>query len=174
MQSEEPLSFEFGGLPTYDFTLEGESATVYAFTTINGVFYEVRFKPSGYVFSEYSWKDTVFEIVIDLVFAPDSTIIPPDRSVQATVIRIIADFFMVHERVVLYICDDSDSRELARKRKFDTWYARYGTRLFAKYDLPPVSSGSEQFLPLFSTGATTPTDLPSWPLLSSWRVARSR
>lgn len=145
MQSEEPLSYEFIGVPAYDFTLEEGTNTIYAFTTVNEVFYEVRFKPSGYVFSEYSWKDTVFEIVIDLVFAPNPDRIPSDRSVQATIIKIIAHFFTTYERVVLYICDDSDSREIARKRKFDTWYARYGTRLFAKYDLPTVAAGSERF-----------------------------
>lgn len=145
MQNEEPLSFEFAGVPAYDFTLEEATGTIYAFTTVNGVFYEVRFKPSGYVFSDYSWKDTVFEIIIDLVFAPDPDRIPSDRSIQATIIKIVADFFTVHERVILYICDDSDSREMARKRKFDTWYARYGTRLFVKYDLPPVADQSERF-----------------------------
>lgn len=34
---------------------------------------------------------------------------------------------------------------MARKRKFDAWYTRYGTRHFVKYDLPPVSDGSEYF-----------------------------
>ena len=145
MPNEAPLSFEFAGVPIYDFTLEAGTNAVYAFTRADKFFYEVRFKPSGYVFSEYTWSDTVFEIVIDLVFAPDPDKIPADRSVQATIIKIIAHFFTVHERVILYICDDSDSRELARKRKFDTWYARYGTSLFAKYDLPPISEGTERF-----------------------------
>lgn len=145
MQNEEPLSFEFAGVPGYDFTREEGTTTIYAFTTISNVFYEVRFKPSGYVFSDYDWSDTVFEIVIDLVVAPDLDRIPSDRSIQATVINIVADFFTVHERVILYICDDSDSREMARKRKFDTWYARYGTRFFVKYDLPLVSDSSERF-----------------------------
>ncbi|GAB2585991.1 DUF6169 family protein [Spirosoma areae] len=83
--------------------------------------------------------------MIDLVSAPNPDRIPADRSVQATIIKGIAHFFMAYERVVLYICDDSNSRETARKRKFDTWYARYGTRLFGKYDLPTVSAGSERF-----------------------------
>ena len=119
MQNEEPLSFEFAGVSAYDFTLEEGTNAIYAFTTVNEVFYEVRFKPSGYVFSEYTWSETVFEIVIDLVVAPDLNKVPADRSIQATIIKIVADFFAVHDRVILYICDDSDSREMARKRKFD-------------------------------------------------------
>ncbi|WP_374191854.1 DUF6169 family protein [Spirosoma foliorum] len=43
------------------------------------------------------------------------------------------------------MCDDSDSRELARKRKFDNWFNRSRNHPFEKYDLPSVISGPEQY-----------------------------
>lgn len=45
----------------------------------------------------------------------------------------------------MYICDDSDSRELARKRKFDGWFDRFPDHFFEKYDLPTVGNGDERY-----------------------------
>ena len=70
---------------------------------------------------------------------------PADRAIFPTVVAIISDFFAVHQRVILYICDDSDSKELARKRKFDSWYVCLGNPAFEKYDLPTVAAGSERY-----------------------------
>ena len=144
-------SNEFGDVPPYDYIAEGEANNVYAFVTISGVFYEVRFKPSGdYISPVYSWRDSLFEIVIDVAYAPNPARIPADRSVLVTIIAIIIEFFAVHERVVLYICDDSDSRQLARKRKFDNWYARFGSADYAKFDLlTPIEAGEPFYASFF-------------------------
>jgi hypothetical protein len=137
-------------MPHYDFVLETEQDHVYAFVTAQNVFYEVRFRPSSdYMPATFVWRDSLFEIIIDVVWAADLNRIPADRAVLATIIAIIVDFFRVNERVVLYICDDSDARQLARKRKFDNWYARFGSIEYAKMDMLTPTDGPEQFYASF-------------------------
>ena len=138
MQSEE--------LPTYNFKFNGGWDNVYSFGTKNNIEYDVRFKPGiDYISSDEPWRDDFYEIVIELIKAPDPAHIPADRAILSTIVAIITHFFTVHERVILYICDDSDSRELARKRKFDNWFSRFSKHLFEKHDLPTVAVGPERY-----------------------------
>lgn len=138
MQNEEP--------PSYDFDFAGGPDNRYNFRTTNDISYNVRFKPStDCVPLNEPWRDDFYELVIELIAAPDPNRIPNDLAVALTVFHIISDFFIIHERVVLYICDDSDSRELARKRKFDNWFSRFGNHLFVKHDLPTVAAGPERY-----------------------------
>lgn len=55
-----------------------------------------------------------------------------DPRIADTVFEIITDFLDEKRKAFVYICDSSDSRELARKRKFDLWFAKYSRDLFAK------------------------------------------
>lgn len=144
----------------YDFDFAGGPDNIYNFRTTNNVSYSVRFKPNvDYVPFEEYWRDDLYEIVIQIAFAPDPHHIPADRFIFPTVIAIIADFFAVHQRVILYICDDSDARELARKRKFDTWYVRLGSELFEKHDLPSFSMGPERYFASVFFRRDNPNDL---------------
>ena len=138
MQSEAPHS--------YNFTFKGGWDDVYAFTTKSEVDYVVRFKPGAdYVSVAEPWRDEFYEVVIEVASAPDPSHIPADRSIYPTIVAIIAHFFVVHERVILYICDDPDSRQLARQYKFDNWYRQVADPLFIKYDLPSVADDSERY-----------------------------
>lgn len=138
MQNEEPRS--------YNFKFKGGWDNVYSFETSHTIGYLVRFKPcADYVPPNEPWRDDLFEMVIEVAFAPDPDRIPADGAIFPTIAAILTHFFLAHQRVILYICDDSDSKELARKRKFDGWYARLGETLFEKYDLPTVSTGSERY-----------------------------
>lgn len=55
-----------------------------------------------------------------------------DPRIADTVFEIITDFLDEKRKAFVYICDSSDSRELARKPKFDLWFAKYSRDLFAK------------------------------------------
>ncbi len=48
------------------------------------------------------------------------------------------DFLDEKRKAFVYICDSSDSRELARRRKFDLWFAKYSKDLFAKCEYEMV------------------------------------
>lgn len=134
-------------LRSYDFDFAGGFDNRYNFVTSNGVSYNVRFKPGAdYVLPGEHWRDNFYELVIEVASAPNPAHIPADRSIFPTIVAIISEFFTVHERVILYICDDSDSRESARKRKFDNWFSRISNHPFEKYDLPFVSDGPEQYV----------------------------
>ena len=136
MQNEERRSYDF----------VGGADNRYNFRTANDISYNIRFKPGvDYVVLSESWRDDFYEIIIEVIAAPDPVHIPADRSILPTIVAIISDFFTVNKRVILYICDDSDSRELARKRKFDTWFSRFGNHLFEKHDLPTVADGPERY-----------------------------
>lgn len=138
MQSEEPH--------IYNYKFNKGWGIVYSFSTKNDVEYDVRFKPGAdYVLPGEYWRDDFYELVIEVITAPNPTHIPADGAIFPTIVAIISDFFAVHERVILYICDDSDSRELARKRKFDNWFNRISNHPFEKYDLPLVVDGPEQY-----------------------------
>ena len=51
--------------------------------------------------------------------------VPLDKRIAATVTNIIMAFLHEKENVVVYICDNSDSREKARFHKFYHWFKQY-------------------------------------------------
>lgn len=51
-----------------------------------------------------------------------------------TIANIFNDFFREKEKVVTYICDTADGKELARFRKFNIWFTKFNTNFFLKID----------------------------------------
>ncbi len=129
----------------YQIELINEPIVSYVFQTDHKVLYRVRFKPSDYLLPEAFWNNSVFEIVIDIINTPTLTVIPADKRITPTIIAIITRFFAIHKRVVLYICDDSDSRAEARKRKFDGWFTRFSDGQFVLHDLPQPAYSLEPY-----------------------------
>ena len=98
-------------LPSCKFRIIVGYENLYKFETKNNVEYDVRFKPNAdYLSQDELWRDDLHELTIRIASAPNPLRIPADRFILPTVIAIVAEFFAVHERVILYICDDSDSR----------------------------------------------------------------
>ncbi|MGN7721339.1 DUF6169 family protein [Chitinophaga sp. 22620] len=81
-----------------------------------------------------------------------------DPRIADTVFEIITDFLDVKRKAFVYICDSSDSRELARKRKFDLWFAKYSKDLFAKCEYEMVF-GEEKI----HSAMIVPLDNKIWP-----------
>lgn len=116
----------------YEFECIGGIHNTYLFSTVNGVSYHVKFKPSGYIFAgSPPFADYVFEFVIELVYGNLS---PNDPKIPATVSAILYDFFESNETVIVYLCDDSDGRASARNRKFSQWFQWYDRSGFSKTD----------------------------------------
>lgn len=93
---------------------ENEPDSFY-FTTNNGINYEVKFRPSGYIFpDEPELQPFVFEISILILENLSGTRPPSDPLISTTITLIFGQFFEQHERVAVYICDTSDRRGLAR------------------------------------------------------------
>lgn len=62
-----------------------------------------------------------------------------DKRVALTIADIVADYYQLRNEVIsLYICDSSDGRQAARKRKFDGWFEFFNQADFLKHDLTIV------------------------------------
>lgn len=134
MQNEELQLFS----PRYDFSFLGGEDNQYIFLTKNDILYEVRFRPSGYIFKGYDlFENTTFEFAIKVLDNPQNRAVPFDSLIRETIAAIFLHFFERNDRVVVYICDTSDARGMARFRKFNSWYYHYqGDKFFSKFDMP--------------------------------------
>lgn len=120
MQKEE------SNIDSYEYVFLGDKNNTFAFITVNKIVYEVTFKDSDYLFANNEeLKNNTFEISILVAENPTKRTPPLDKLIPKTIANIVADFFQNHERVVLYICDSSDSREAARARKFGHWFSYF-------------------------------------------------
>lgn len=72
---------------------------------------------------------------------PDNAIL--DERVGITILHIFDAFFKKLQNVVVYVCDSLDGRQLARKRKFDSWFWRYNDGSLIKEDDIAVIEGVE-------------------------------
>ncbi|WP_428657948.1 DUF6169 family protein [Runella sp.] len=122
--------------PPYKIEFLGGNDNVYFFFTRFKVGYLVKFKPSFYVLdAEPAIADNVYELVIARIEKPEGPI-PPDERILYTIAAIAEDFFKKEQNIAIYVCDDSDGRGKARKRKFDGWfvYLNFEGRGFMKID----------------------------------------
>ena len=118
----------------YDYDFIDDETSSYFFKTKFYVFYRIEFKPTGYIFgNEYIWSNYCYEFSIKLSEnSPQNT--PLDPLVAKTVASIFIDFFKNKENIILYTCDTSDRKHLARVRKFDKWFQQFNQDLFLKID----------------------------------------
>lgn len=72
---------------------------------------------------------------------PDNAIL--DERVGITILHIFDTFFERLQNVVVCVCDSLDGRQLARKRKFDSWFWRYNDGSLIKEDDIAVIEGVE-------------------------------
>lgn len=57
-----------------------------------------------------------------------------DPRIGYTVVHVVKAFLNELVNAVVYVCDNADSRELMRKRKFDTWFKQYDDGSIIKID----------------------------------------
>ena len=120
----------------YEFQYQEGKDKSYFFETNNGYFYQIKFKESSYIFSDLiSVRPNSYEFIIDFLNHSNSSKIVFDSLVPNTIAAIYKDFFDRFGRsTVVYIIDSSDSRESARKRKFDRWVEMFKGDEYFKID----------------------------------------
>lgn len=120
---------------SYTFKFLGGSNHLYAFTTDEGIGYEIKFVPSAYMFEDYlePFIDA-YEMIIAVADNPTGNRLPADLRTAPTIRAIFYDFFQNYERVVIFICDSADGRHEARARKFTSWYYTDIRTHFFKFD----------------------------------------
>ncbi|MBX9784225.1 MAG: hypothetical protein K2X48_13125 [Chitinophagaceae bacterium] len=106
----------------------------YQFVTDGGVTYHIYFLDYSYMFADYPMlANNVFSFNIDVVSGSVDTALSDER-IGITVVEVFKTFFKERENVAVYVCDSSDERQLARKRKFDFWFWKYNDGSIIKED----------------------------------------
>ena len=118
----------------YDFI--GGLNNSYVFETYKGIIYEIKFKPSTYInlFSK-EVSEFIFEFVIKVAVNETGKNPTLDKLVSETIAEIFKEFLLKHKNnIALYICDSSDVRQEARRRKFNQWVDLFKGDEFLKFD----------------------------------------
>lgn len=119
----------------YEFSATDEPSTRYLFKTGTGVLYEVLFKATPYLFDNLPVvNEFVYELIIGKLEGPTEKV-AYDSVISATIAAICTNFFgRQQKRVILFICDSSDGRQVIRARKFRDWFDRFNDSSFIKLD----------------------------------------
>ncbi len=123
-------------MESYDFSFIGGINNSYVFLTENDITYQVKFKDSSYLFhGRLDFDVQAFEMVIEIQDNPNKIKPPLDSKMPITISTIFKDFCeKFNERVIVYICDSSDIRQEARRRKFNQWVDQFKGDDYIKLD----------------------------------------
>lgn len=143
----QPKELPFQSSEFYSFRFLGGTNNVYTFITAYNVVYEVRFKPTGYLFEDAPFAPHVFEFSLLLLQKPEAAVkITTDVIIPNTVVVIFLHFFQRQlENICIYICDSSDFKQHVRKKKFDRWFAEYNNGDYLKIDEKLVDADGTEF-----------------------------
>lgn len=119
----------------------------YYFFTSDGRTYSVDFvEQSFFNDNVFPYANSTFQLFLRLEKAPPAY--STDPKIGITVTAIIQDFVDKDPlRILFFTCDTADGRQVARFRKFTTWFLWYHNGNFARYDETiTYTSGKKQFL----------------------------
>lgn len=86
------------------------------------------------MFSDYPLiADSIYSFNIDVVEG-NWDYASTDEKIGVTIVEIFRLFFERVKNVAVYVCDSTDDRHLARKRKFDWWFWKYSDGSILKED----------------------------------------
>jgi hypothetical protein len=119
---------------TYEFTFAGGEHNSFFFATDARIVYHVKFRNTSYIFDGHlDFEVSAFELIIQVEYNPTGKNPPLDAKIPFTIASIFMDFFQrIPEQVIIYICDSADTRQSARKRKFDQWVEFFKGNEFVK------------------------------------------
>ena len=131
----------------YTYELIEDGGTLYIFKTDFEVLYEVRFKPTPYLFlAEKPFSDDTYEFSIIVIENPNHASPPFDNRIGSTIARIFDSFYQDYGNTIsLYICASHDNRQLVRYRKFNSWFTTFQKSRYYKIDSPIIDSEGREF-----------------------------
>ena len=98
----------------------------YHYSTNTGAEYEVLFSQDNEIFSSTDLKNVnVYMLVISKTQNGTGK---KDPEIRETVSAIMDHLFVEKNRVLVYVYDGNDGRELTRKRLFNMWLSRYANK----------------------------------------------
>jgi Family of unknown function (DUF6169) len=121
---------------TYSFKFEGGYQNSYNFDTDNFISYDIKFKPSDYIFEGRTpFYVPTFELSITVAVNETGKNPPLDLRVPYTIASIFLDFYKQNNgQVIVFICDSSDARQEVRRRKFNQWVELFKGNEYLKFD----------------------------------------
>jgi hypothetical protein len=127
----------FSNNSSYKFRIDDELKISYSFDTHNLISYDVKFKPSDYLFEgRTDFYMPTFELSITVAVNETGKNPPLDPRVSFTIAAIFHDFYKENKgQVVVFICDSSDTRQMVRRRKFNQWTDSFKGNEFVKFDV---------------------------------------
>jgi Family of unknown function (DUF6169) len=127
---------------SYPFLFLGGQNSSYVFVTDLRISYEIKFKSSSYLFdNRLDFNLSVHEFVIEVAINPTGKRPALDTKIPFTIASIFIDFFEKdNEQAIVYICDSSDIRQEARRRKFNQWVELFKGNHFIKVDTEIIES----------------------------------
>jgi hypothetical protein len=95
----------------YFFKYLDDPSNSFLFETDSGVFYQIKFKPTPYLFGdeESEISKYIFEFIIEVISIKKISKPKEDKKIGATVVAIFKNFYEKYgDAVSIYICDSSD------------------------------------------------------------------
>lgn len=115
----------------------------FIFTTEQQIEYLIYFADYGYMFHDYpAIRDNIYTFNIDVMSGNPETVVEDER-VGLTILEVFRSFFAKMDNVVVYVCDNLDAREYARKKKFDYWFWKYNDGSIIKEDGMAMIEGQQ-------------------------------
>ena len=114
----------------------------YEFVTEKGIKYFIYFLDYSFMFHAYPQiAEKIYSFNIEV--AEGKPFAVTDERIGITVVEAFRIFFDKIDNAAVYVCDSIDSRQLARKRKFDYWFWKYNDGSILKEDGLAVTDGVE-------------------------------
>lgn len=133
----------------YPYFFAGGRDNTSFFETINGIIYDVKFRPSGYLLEsklDSNISNNVFEFIIEIVYKPENLRPPLDKEVSVTVAHIFNDFFIKNNKTIcIYFCDSSDSKQEVRMKKFNQWWYQFKALDYVKIEDVLIDSKNNRY-----------------------------
>ena len=105
----------------------------FRFTTDYSIEFSVAFLDASYHFENLTIPNgNIVEFSFEPLSKPEQ--LPKDGRVSATILKILNSFFGNSQNVLLYVCESTDNKQLARKRTFDRWFDSQKVNSLEKYD----------------------------------------
>ena len=109
------------------------SADEYYFLTTKGFIYEVYFTDSSGYFPKETTNNSTVQIFGFYTYSKTKSF---DPLVSNTIVKIISDYFEENPlAVLLFAYDQSEGKQVSRKRLFKRWYQAYAMSNFEKVEL---------------------------------------
>jgi Family of unknown function (DUF6169) len=104
------------------------------FTTTAGIKYACYFISYAAYFKNYKEvAGNIYSVNVEVIGSNRKAATLDERT-GLTIVEIVKQFLEGLENAVVYVCDNSDGRELFRKKKFDLWFRKYDDGTIIKVD----------------------------------------